>query len=768
MSQAPRKQHGSSENKAPLGTDNFFYTKILLNEALEEGKKLARELNSVKKKPWLPLQTAALHFTLKAIIKFRPLLTQRKYDTLIRSINKRSPSKSTANWQQLENIISNSFAGIQHGDSHPASRVPTAAPSPHNRKVICIHQGNNRQHQTDTPLNNSLFLQHLHKLGFKVEFHTLESATAEGKEAENQRPNIDTIEQIRHQEKSCQLILLIDADPTNEFLDEIFSINPSIQVILTQTKTNQDASIYPTNSTLQHYTFSTITSNSENQAKYLSTIPPANTKSPTTNPIYEETKNISLTIDSREQKTIEDAVWFSEKIWPLIKKQLPETELHIHTSSKSIQQTDLKKIAGLRFITQENNTNQYTSPSSYRLAIHPFTTSTTENTALIISLDKGLPTICTHAAAQAIQIKHRIHALVANNEIDFLNQTIECYQNRELWQSLSTQGKSFISENFGVTDQFSSFVRMLDKAQCLPLDIWLDYCSKKQIHTPSPINQDFAPEVSIVIPVYNKWQLTRQCINSVITAATGTGITYEIIIADDGSSDGTLHALTEFPQLKIIRSPINQGFLKNCNHACNSASGKYLVLLNNDTIVLPNWLISLYNTIKTEPDIGIVGSKFIFQNGIILEAGGLIMADGSTMQFGMGDHRHASKYNYTRDVDYISGASIMLRSSLWKKIGGFDEQYIPAYYEDTDFAMAVRKEKLRVVYQPASEVIHFEHASYSRNEALDLLGSTNNKKFVKKWADQLKNEHLSSDYDFDAESRHAALRSPFNKIQSIL
>ena len=138
----------------------------------------------------------------------------------------------------------------------------------------------------------------------------------------------------------------------------------------------------------------------------------------------------------------------------------------------------------------------------------------------------------------------------------------------------------------------------------------------------------------------------------------------------------------------------------NCNDAAQVAIGKYVLFLNNDTNVQEDWLDPLVSLIESDEKIGMVGSKLVYLNGKLQEAGGIIWDDASGWNYGRLDDPNKPEYNYVKEVDYISGACIMLSMKLWKEIGGFDQRFIPAYYEDTDLAFEVRKRGLKVVYQP--------------------------------------------------------------------
>lgn len=266
-----------------------------------------------------------------------------------------------------------------------------------------------------------------------------------------------------------------------------------------------------------------------------------------------------------------------------------------------------------------------------------------------------------------------------------------------------------------------------------------------------------SPMVSIIIPVYNQWNYTYSCLKSI--KENTDGISYEIIIADDVSSDLTKDINLYIENINVIRNEENLGFLLNCNNAAKHAKGKYIHFLNNDTNVQKNWLSSLLELIENDENIGMVGSKLVYSNGKLQEAGGIIWNDASGWNYGRLDDPSKSEYNYVKEVDYISGASIMIKTSLWKKIGGFDERYVPAYFEDSDLAFEVRKAGYKVMYQPKSVVVHFEGISHGTDENTGIKSYQlkNKEKFISKWKDILeKNYFNNAEHVFLArdKSRH--------------
>ena len=263
------------------------------------------------------------------------------------------------------------------------------------------------------------------------------------------------------------------------------------------------------------------------------------------------------------------------------------------------------------------------------------------------------------------------------------------------------------------------------------------------------------PLVSIIIPVYNQFRYTELCLWSILNNTKE--VNYEIIIADDASTDETSDIGNRISNVRHLRNQTNLGFLRNCNNAAHRAQGKYILFLNNDTQVQPGWLTELLEVIDHDESVGMVGSMLVYPDGTLQEAGCIVFNEGTIINYGRGNYPDAFCASYRRDVDYISGASIMIRRELWNRIGGFDERFAPAYYEDTDLAFSVRAAGLRVVYVPSSVVIHFE----GKTNGTDLGSGQkqyqliNREKFYQKWRETLITEQARPTDLFTARDRSA-------------
>jgi GT2 family glycosyltransferase/glycosyltransferase involved in cell wall biosynthesis len=246
-----------------------------------------------------------------------------------------------------------------------------------------------------------------------------------------------------------------------------------------------------------------------------------------------------------------------------------------------------------------------------------------------------------------------------------------------------------------------------------------------------------APRASIVIPVYNQAAYTLACLRAL--AEHPPLATCEIIVVDDGSTDETAGWMSQIGGVNYHRRAINGGFIAACNDGASLAKGDYLVFLNNDTVPQPGWLDVLLATFDGHGGVGLVGAQLIYPDGRLQEAGGVVFDDGSAWNYGRFDSPDDPRYGSVRDADYCSGAAIAVPTAVFRALGGFDTRYAPAYYEDTDLAFAMRARGLRVLYQPASRVVHLEGITSGTDigSGAKAYQVRNRGVFAAKWKDAL-------------------------------
>ncbi|HEX4160461.1 MAG TPA: glycosyltransferase [Rhizomicrobium sp.] len=266
------------------------------------------------------------------------------------------------------------------------------------------------------------------------------------------------------------------------------------------------------------------------------------------------------------------------------------------------------------------------------------------------------------------------------------------------------------------------------------------------------------PTVSVIIPVHNKFEVTYYCLCSLLFAFNDTS--FEVIVVDDGSSDETTKILEFVEGIELLRREMAQGFVQACNDGVGCARGEFVTLLNNDTEVTARWLDELVAVFRHFDRVGLAGSKLVYPDGRLQEAGGVIWGSGNPWNVGRHGNADDPRYNYLRKADYVSGAALMIPRELWRDIGGFSPEFAPAYFEDTDLAMKVHERGRFVVYVPSSTVYHFEGQSAGTSVAsgMKAFQEVNRPKFHRKWAGAYRNhgsegEALDREKDRDVSFR---------------
>jgi GT2 family glycosyltransferase/glycosyltransferase involved in cell wall biosynthesis len=459
---------------------------------------------------------------------------------------------------------------------------------------------------------------------------------------------------------------------------------------------------------------------------------------------------------------VDSVNWFVKKVWPAVHARLPGVEFHILGAGASADVIALEEQPGVRFVGYVQDLDPILA--GYRLSVAPLLYGAGIKGKLGTSMGAGVPCVSTTIGAEGMGIVDGVHAMVRDDPEGFAEAVVSLYGDAVLWQNISEYGQRLVEDRFGDAANRSAFCRVLDEAGALPLDMYVAWCQAAE-PAPLPVPDPAEPvDVSIIVPVHNQWHFTRPCLISVLRAMRGTGITCEVILADDASTDETLQAASLFPGLRVVRQDRNLGFLGNCNAAAAKARGEALLFLNNDTIVLPGWLTELVRVLREEPSAAIVGSKLLYPDGTIQDAGGVIFSDASAANLGRGKRRGDALFGSDVEVDYATGASILVRGSFWKKVGGFDSRFSPAYCEDSDLAMSARLHGMKVVLAANSIVVHFEHGSYGEQviSKPKEMQRVNSEKLREKWHSVLIRDHLAPGTLNEIAAAHAQ-RTPLSR-----
>jgi GT2 family glycosyltransferase len=243
-----------------------------------------------------------------------------------------------------------------------------------------------------------------------------------------------------------------------------------------------------------------------------------------------------------------------------------------------------------------------------------------------------------------------------------------------------------------------------------------------------------APVVSVCLPVMAAVDRALGCIDS-LAAVMKQGLT-EVIVMANGLSVAERRVLDGRDDIVVVRSGTNLGFAAGNNLAAVYARGRYLFLLNDDSTVVGGCVERLLATAEADPTIGAVGCRILSTDGSVQEAGSVLWRDGWATHVGAGLPGDTEHFAYVRDVDYASANGLLVRRSAWDAVDGLDERYFPAYFEDADLCLTLRRHHYRVVYEPRARLTHLEGQSTSPRYRNFLLRH-NRDLFVAKWEDEL-------------------------------
>jgi GT2 family glycosyltransferase len=228
--------------------------------------------------------------------------------------------------------------------------------------------------------------------------------------------------------------------------------------------------------------------------------------------------------------------------------------------------------------------------------------------------------------------------------------------------------------------------------------------------------------------------MALRCLDSLAGEVRHHGV--EVVVVANGTRPRDRRPLDERDDIVLVRSGVNLGFSGGNNLAAAVAGGSFLLLLNDDSIVEEGCIERLVSTAEGDPRIGAVGGRILSADGTLQEAGSVLWDDGTTDYVGRGLPAGSAAYGYLRDVDFVSANGLLVRRQAWEEVGGLDERYFPAYYEDADLCMAVRQHRYRVVYEPRARITHLETRSTTGPFRTFLL-RRNRRLFMDKWAEQL-------------------------------
>lgn len=342
-----------------------------------------------------------------------------------------------------------------------------------------------------------------------------------------------------------------------------------------------------------------------------------------------------------------------------------------------------------------------------KVSISPLTWGAGIKGKICDAASRGKIILTSDIGNEGINLIDGSSGFIANKEEDFVEKLIKIYSAENI-ESIAKKGKQIVQ----------SLVSKKAAESVL-------------IHTLK------AKEITIVIVTYNKGHDLERCLNSIIKNTEYPN--YKIVVYDNNSTDQTEEIVTkiqkDFKNIDYIKNTTNDYFVIPNNKIMKSENyiNSDIVLVNNDIEILTKcWLSQLYSTAYSEYNICAVGGKILYPDQTIAEAGAELYSDGSGKNIGRDNDKSFSEYNYQRSVGYCSGCLLYMRRDAISKIGVFDEDFAPMYYEESEWQYRAHLFGLKTIYEPKVEAIHHE----SKFKEMKKHQKINKNKFVKKYIDK--------------------------------
>jgi GT2 family glycosyltransferase/glycosyltransferase involved in cell wall biosynthesis len=275
-----------------------------------------------------------------------------------------------------------------------------------------------------------------------------------------------------------------------------------------------------------------------------------------------------------------------------------------------------------------------------------------------------------------------------------------------------------------------------------PMALYEIAASRETPEKPERVREQSDPVCSIILVSFNAAADTMECLRSLTRLAPT--ISHEIIVMDNASTDETRRSLEHSAVVvRTIDNSENLGRAQACNRGAEIANGRYLLFLNNDTVVPGDLLERIVAAARGSDRIGAVGAKLVHPNGRLQEAGSILWSDGTALGYGRGDDPNEDEYSFRREVDFASAACLLVSREVFREVGGFDRDYGHAHYEDVDLCLKLRRAGYSVIYDPFSVVEHKEFGSTDRHQAVRLM-QRSREKLVEKWSAELNHQPVAN------------------------
>lgn len=470
-------------------------------------------------------------------------------------------------------------------------------------------------------------------------------------------------------------------------------------------------------------------------------------------PQFDQTNDICF-VGGSEHTPNRDAIrWFLENVWVELSRRVPSLKFSVIGRTAPEEQAYYETFSNVVVVGWVNSIEEYLV--KFRLSVAPLRYGAGIKGKVGASVIAGIPCVASKVAVEDMGFVAGEEIIVAETPADYINSILLLTNDEASWVKISRAGSSKAEQIYSEEATFKRFIRILNETGTLDTRLYSNFAAR-QANSPAPIHftEPVDPgeiDVSIIIPGFNNESLTKACLASIYwSLLPNEPFSFEVIYADDCSAPVVVPEISrKFPNVAITQTSENIGFVGNCNNGAKRARGRFIVLLNNDTIVLPAWLPALFETIEAVEGCQVAGSKLLYANSKIQEAGASVWTDGRTCSVGRGIDGTGldcalPEYNYVREVDYVSFASVIIRKGIWDALGGLSTEYGIGYFDDSDFCLQVKQKGGLILYAPVSEVVHNESASFSIRNSKSVASTKQKNRaiFRRKWADALIDHHL--------------------------
>jgi GT2 family glycosyltransferase/glycosyltransferase involved in cell wall biosynthesis len=450
---------------------------------------------------------------------------------------------------------------------------------------------------------------------------------------------------------------------------------------------------------------------------------------------FENTRDLLFVGNFWHIPNIDAMEYFLSIIFPIISSELPSVKINIVGDNvpETLRQFSSEKIIFTGYV---EDLSQYLENA--RISVAPLRYGAGMKGKIGEALSWGLPAVTTTIGAEGMNLIDGYNIMIADTPEEFAQKVIRLYNDKNLWESLSVNGKITASENWSpqaVSKKLEVAMSELKSKEALKCgQPTAERCIEIEAKPIFQHDTSLRNAVSIIILTLNELEYTKRCIESI---RKHTPETHEIIFVDNGSTDGTMNWLQNLVQehnhYKLIENPNNLGFPKGCNQGIQASSGEYILLLNNDVIVTDGWLSGMLECLNSASDVGIVGPMTNNISGVqkVQDANdeSLDCLDEYARKF-----RELNRYRRV-PVTRVVGFCMLFERKLVEKIGLLDESFGSGNFEDDDYCLRAAIEGYRNIIAGDVFIHHYGSRSFIGNMIdYNSAMSKNKKIFYEKWS----------------------------------